>query len=150
MCLPYLSYHLTSAEICLFSPQTYHTLYGGHNTGFGDWVVMMIDNSSIKIPTNGEAGNVPMIYESSYSAAEVKKIGPLNRSALHHYEKKVDMIGNYVSNIISNDDNGVPIFVNQFGLQGRDVNLQANKNMSGAQKELMILHLKLGASMSHV
>ncbi len=30
--LPCLSYHLPSAEIRLFSPQTYHTLYGGHST----------------------------------------------------------------------------------------------------------------------
>ena len=30
-----LSYHLPTAEIRLFSPQTYHTLYGGHSTCLG-------------------------------------------------------------------------------------------------------------------
>ena len=36
--LPCLSYHLPTAEIRRFSPQTYHTLYGGHSTVFGDRV----------------------------------------------------------------------------------------------------------------
>ena len=53
---------------------------------------MMIDHLSITVSINGEAGNVPMIYNSSFSAAEVKETGPLVRSALPHYEKKVDMI----------------------------------------------------------
>ena len=96
MYLSCLSYHLLSAAICLFSPQTYHTLYGGHSTVFGDRVVMMIDNLSINIPINGEAGNVPMIHSTSCSAAEVKESGPLVRSALPHYERKVDMIGSSV------------------------------------------------------
>ena len=60
---------------------------------FGDRVQMMIDNLSITIPINGGAGNVPMIYNSCCSAAEMKEIGPLVRSALPHYERKVDMMG---------------------------------------------------------
>ena len=31
-----LSYHLPTAEVCLFSPQTYHTLYGRHSAVFGN------------------------------------------------------------------------------------------------------------------
>ena len=97
MYLPCLSHHLQSAEICLFSPQTYHTLYGRHSTVFGDRVMMMIDHLSINIPINGEAGKVPMIHNTSCSATEVKEIGPLIRSALLHYERKVDMMGSSVS-----------------------------------------------------
>ena len=82
MYLPCLSYHLPSAEMCLFSPQTYHTLYGGHSPLFGDRVVMIIDHLSINIQINGEAENVPMIHDTSYSTAEVKEIGPLVRSAV--------------------------------------------------------------------
>ena len=41
--LPCLSYHLPSIEIRLFSPQTYHTLYGGHSVLFGDRAVKLIE-----------------------------------------------------------------------------------------------------------
>ena len=147
-----LSYHFPSAEIRLFSPQTYHTLYGGHNTVFGDRVVMIIDHLSINIPINSEAGNVPMIHNTSCSATEVKKIGPLIRSALPHYTRKVAMMGSSVSsNFLSwGIDNEVSDFLNHFRLQNNDVSLQANIDMSGAQTELMLWHLKLGVSMSHV
>ena len=47
-------------------------------------------------------------------------------------------------------DNEVSDFANHFGLQNRDVCLQSNKNLSRAQKELMLWHFKLGVSMSHV
>ena len=67
---------------------------------FGDRVVMMIERLSIKIPINGEAGNVPMIYDSSCSAAEVKKTGPLVRSALLYYERKIGVIGSSISNSV--------------------------------------------------
>ena len=97
-----LFYHLPSAEIFLFSPQTYHTLYGGHSIVFDDWVVMMINHLSIEIPINGEAGNVPMIYNSSCSAAEVKKSGILIRPALPPHERKVAMMGSSVSNNFTN------------------------------------------------
>ena len=119
---------------------------------FGDRVVMMIDQLSINIPINAEAGNVPMIHNTSCSATEVKEIGTLIRPALPHYKRKVDMTGSSVlSNFASwGIDNKVSDFVNLFGLQNKDVSLQANKNLSGAQKELMLWHLKLGVSMSHV
>ena len=72
MYLPCLFYHLPSAETHVFSLQTYHTLYDGHSTVFGDRVVMIIDHLSINIPINGEAGKVPMIHNTSCSATEVK------------------------------------------------------------------------------
>ena len=61
------------------------------------------------------------------------------RSARPHHEKKYDMIGSSVSNNFAKwgIDDGVSGFVNQFELQGREVSLQANKNLSGAEKELM-------------
>ena len=36
-----LSYHLPSADARLFSPQTFHTLYGGHSAVFGDSVQVL-------------------------------------------------------------------------------------------------------------
>ena len=66
--LPCLSYHLPSAAIRLFSPQTYHKLYGGHSAVFGDKAVTMIDRMSIPIPINCKGGNVPVIYNSACNA----------------------------------------------------------------------------------
>ena len=54
--LPCLSYHLPSTEIYSFSPQTYHTLYGGHSAVFGNKVVKLIDSLKIEIAINGDAG----------------------------------------------------------------------------------------------
>ena len=91
--LPCLLYHLPSAEIRLFSPQTHHTLYGRHSVVFGDAAVKMIDKISISIPINGEMGNVPIVYKSACTAKEIKEIGPLIRSALPYYERKIDFMG---------------------------------------------------------
>ena len=80
--LPCLSYHLPSAEVRLFSPQTCHKIYGGHNSVFGDRVVKMIDNLSIEVDIDPARDNVPMIDESACTAEEVKEIWPYMRSAL--------------------------------------------------------------------
>ena len=47
--LPCLSFHLPSDEAYLFSFQTYHKLYGGHSSIFGDCVVKMFDNMPIEV-----------------------------------------------------------------------------------------------------
>ena len=44
-----LSYHLPSAKVWLFSPQTYHTLYGGHSAMWGDKIEMFIDNLKVNV-----------------------------------------------------------------------------------------------------
>ena len=59
--LPCLSYHLPSAAISLFPPQTYHKLYGEHSAVFGDKAVTMIDRMSSPIPIDCKGGNIPMI-----------------------------------------------------------------------------------------
>ena len=47
--LPCLSYHLPSAEIRLFSPQTYQTLYGGHSVFQGDRIEIFVGEHRISI-----------------------------------------------------------------------------------------------------
>ena len=44
--LPGLAYHLDTADICLFSPQTYHQLYGGSSTIDGNKVVMKLEQQT--------------------------------------------------------------------------------------------------------
>ena len=50
--LPCLSYHLPSAEVRLFSPQTYHTLYVGHSTVDENKVEMFINHLRVCVGTN--------------------------------------------------------------------------------------------------
>ena len=100
--LPGLSYHLPSAEVRLFSPQTYHKLYGGHSSVFGDRVMKMIDNLTIEVDIDQAGGNVPMVHESTCTAKEIKEIGPHMRSALQRYEQKTDFLGGWSTSDFSN------------------------------------------------
>ena len=74
--LPCLSYHLPSAQIRLFSPQTYHTLYGGHRVVQGKHVDIYVDEHRIDIPINCERANVPVVTNSVGSSKETSEIGP--------------------------------------------------------------------------
>ena len=69
--LPFLSYHLPSAEVRLFSPQTYHMLYGGHSTVFGDRVVKLINDMSITISIDERSENIPMILKPAFTPKEI-------------------------------------------------------------------------------
>jgi hypothetical protein len=92
--LPCLSYHLPSAKIRLFSPQTYHTIYGGHSSVNGDRVEKYIDRHKLVIPIDRQVLNVLMVYNSGVTAQEMKDHGPFIRSALPAYERMVDCMEN--------------------------------------------------------
>ena len=47
--LPCVSYRLPLTDVCLFSPQIYHQLHGGHSVVNGDEVVMMFRNNGATI-----------------------------------------------------------------------------------------------------
>ena len=74
--LPCLSYHLPSAQIHLSSPQTYHTLYGGHSVVQGDHVDMYVGEHRIHVPINCEGVNVPVVSNYAVSSKEIAEIGP--------------------------------------------------------------------------
>ena len=74
--LPCLSYPLPSAEVHLVSPQTYHTLYGGHSTVGGDQVQMFIDHLKIGVKIDRESSNMPMVKDCWVSFEEMKLHGP--------------------------------------------------------------------------
>ena len=80
--LPCLSYHLPSSEVRLFSPQTYHTIYGGHSRVAGDHVDMFVNGTTIDIPIDRETANVPMVLNSFVSSRVMKRVGPRVKSAL--------------------------------------------------------------------
>ena len=80
-----LVYHLDTAYICLFRPQTYHQLYGGSITVDGDKVVMKLKQQpditfqhDIEIPTNKKNTNFSMIHNIACSDAEKRELG-------HHF-----------------------------------------------------------------
>ena len=99
--MPCLSYHLPSAEIRLFSPQTYHTLYGGHSTVMGDRVEMYVDQFRVGIHIDRQSSNVPMVYNCNVSSREMRDHGPNIRSALPQYERKVDCLGGWSEDNLS-------------------------------------------------
>lgn len=159
--LPCLSYHLPTAEVRLFSPQTYHTLYGGHSAVGGDKVDMYIDMHKIEIPIDRESSNVPMVHDCHVTSKEMKDHGPYIRSALPKYNRMVDSLGawshqNYKQWKMAT----VPLdpemeiaqefdrYAGSFGLP--NVGTHDNKNLSGAQKELLLWHWKLGISMQRI
>ena len=72
--LPCLSYHLPLTEVRLFSPQVYHTLYGGHSTVSGDHVTKFIDNMEIRITIDREGSNVPTIMGLGVSAKDMATV----------------------------------------------------------------------------
>jgi hypothetical protein len=77
-----LFYHLPSADVRLFSPQTFHTLYGGHSAVFGDDVQMFINSMRIDVAINRESANIPMVHNCWVSPLEMMEHGSHIRSAL--------------------------------------------------------------------
>jgi hypothetical protein len=155
--IPCLSYHLPSAEIRLFSPQTYHNLYGGHSAVFGQRVEMFIDHLRIGIGIDPSASNVPMVYNCSVSAQEMKDHAPFIRSALPKYEMKMDFLGGWSSEVLKswnlaseeiNSEFGHYCRASGFGLP--NVGVDTNVNLTSAQKELLLWHWKLGISMQRI
>jgi hypothetical protein len=47
--LPVVSYHLSHADVHLFSPQTYHHMHGGYFKVYGDCIKMLLNTSEIQI-----------------------------------------------------------------------------------------------------
>jgi hypothetical protein len=155
--LPCLSYHLPTAEVRLFSPQTYHMLYGGHSTVGGDQVQMFIDHLRINVDIDRESSNVPMVKDCAVSAEEMKLHGPHIRSALPQYERKVDFLGGWSSehykkwqmaSLAIDSEYGHYSCGTGYGLH--NVATDGNTNLSSAQKELLLWHWKLGISMQRI
>jgi len=86
--LPGLAYHLATADIRLFSPQTHHQLYGGSSTVDGDKVIMNLQQQpglsirhDIEIPIDKTCTNLPMVYNVACSKDKITKIGHHFRTA---------------------------------------------------------------------
>ena len=111
---------------------------------------MKVSNKTITIPIVREGANVPIINNLAATSKELAEISPHIRSALPHVERKINFMGRWSShhynmwNVASVEDDVFPSFC------GPSVVMPDNKNLSGAQKELLIWHNKLGISMPRV
>lgn len=93
--LPCLSYHLPSAEVRLFSPQTYHILYGGCGNIRGDHVAMLVDNHTIKIGIERRGPNVPVVEDSYVDPHEMNRLAPLVKFALSSVDRHTDLFAGF-------------------------------------------------------
>jgi hypothetical protein len=73
--LPCISYHLPTAEIRLFSPQTYHQMHGGYSTVSADEVKMHLKGHTIVVPIDKGESNLPMVFTSAVTNQEKQDIG---------------------------------------------------------------------------
>ena len=138
--IPCLSYHLPTANIRLFSPQTYHTIYGGHSTINGDRVEQYIDHLRVKVPIDNLGSNVPMIHGCHVSPQEMKDHGPHIRSALPSYKRKTDALGSFSEGLFQNwnlatipVDEEFDAVASNFGYGLPGVGVPDNHNLSSAQ-----------------
>ena len=151
--LPGLAYHLDKADIRLFSPQTYHQLYGGRSTLDGDKVKMHLMKQphlhirhDIEIPIDRDNTNLPIVFHVACTDVEKKDFGPSFRSAITKMNRSFGFTGRWK----------VPVdeFEYEFGNYAQMlcgcVGADANENLTQAQKELLLWHWKLGISMHRI
>ena len=171
--LPLLCYHLPTADIRLLSPQTYHQLHGGasHLIGNGSAISMEIRACGpnlpaqlIMIPIEKQSTNLPVVYDVACTDYERETYGQNLRSALakHHMDFKGSWSQARIGlsrhqprlNIHRQWNSKVEEF--EFEYQATKamccpcVGDDANSNLSGPQRELLLWHWKLGISMTRI
>ncbi len=147
--LPCIAYHLPTADIQLFSPQTYHQMHDYSSTITGKQVIMHLKDHNITITIDSLTSNLPMIWNPSVSAEEQWEISLQFVSKL----KFCDLPG--MASMFQ-----VPFFhsmvdrVDHSSWEDvwRDficpcVGTEENTNLLGPQKELLTWHWKLGVGM---
>jgi hypothetical protein len=77
-----VSYHLPQTDVCLFSPQTYHQMQGGHSKVYAQSIQMKLHTSTISIMIKQGLTNLPVIHESFVSEKAKHGLGPFMHSGL--------------------------------------------------------------------
>ena len=75
--LPCISYHLSTMDVRLLSPRTYHHLHGDPSIIKGFNVKMVLKNHNIFIPIKRQESNPPIIRYCYVTSAQQKHHGPL-------------------------------------------------------------------------
>jgi hypothetical protein len=150
--LPCIAYHLPTADIHLFSPQTYHQMNNSHSTITGKQVVMHLKEHNIVIPIDWGPSNLPMVWDPSVSAEKQREIG---LSFVSKFEfcgfpgmtsvLQVPMLNSTVNKMANNSWEDV-----WEDLICPCVGSDENINLSGPQKELLTWYWKLGVVMQRI
>ena len=151
------SYHLPQTDVQLFSPQTYHQIHGGHSSLNGDAVEMHYKGNRVVIPIRRGQENLLIVYNSFVSSKEKNEFGPHIQSAMEYYNlSNIDFFG-YIqtSTEMVNGKRGFEITIkNEYEhytkFCGPCVGASENKNLSNAQKELLLWNCKWGISMYRI
>ena len=153
MYLPGLTYHLETADIRLFSPQTYHQVYGESSDINGNCVIMHLQQQSnykirhdIKIPIEKNNSNLPIIKNVSCTNSEREKLGHHFRSAIKSWDRHLGFRQKWQVEMDK--------FDYEFGTAVQMVcpcvGTDENINLTCAQKELLLWHWRLGISMHRI
>lgn len=147
--LPCLAYHLPTADIRLFSPQTYHRRFGGYSKVDADGVTMFLTDHTIHLPLD-IGTNLPMIFDCCVSDKMKTLIGPHVHSNLAFSDDNLDCFGHW--NVAS--ERRTVAFNSEYEFYSKiccpSVGDEANVNLSGPQKELLLWHWKLGCDMKKI
>jgi hypothetical protein len=145
--LPCVSYHLPSTDIQLFPPQDYHQIYGGHSVVNDNEVVMRVGEEgcpiTIAIPIDRDGTNLPVMQNSFVSEKIKKKHAYRFRSALNATGLCAAL--DYFGSLSLSGQSKQGLF-SSFQCVGGPV----NKNLTMAQKELLLWHWKLGIGMQRL
>ncbi len=71
-------------DVCLFSPQPYHQMYGGYSEVHSNCVHMLFKSSTIKIRIVREDHNLPFVFDSFVSGKAKKALASNMHSGLYH------------------------------------------------------------------
>jgi hypothetical protein len=157
--LPCVSYHLTTTDVRLFSPQTYHQMHGGTSEVRANEVIMHLDDHDVVIPIDRDGVNLPIVKDSWVSSQEKARYGPQLRSAMGRAgANELDIFGDlqsidkgkYIPSTQNDSDMIEEEFEHYSHFCGPCVGHADNDNLSGPQKELLLWHWKLGISMFRI
>ncbi len=153
--LPCIAYHLPTADIRLFSPQTYHQTHGGRSEIDADQVIMKLRQETIIIPIERGGCNLPIIYDAAVTEQKQRAIGiqyktKLAMSGLREMDAMAGISTSKRSLYYGSVSDVEAEYRYYDWVCCQSIQSEKNANLSGPQKELLLWHWKLGCSMSRV
>jgi len=169
--LPIYCYHLPSADIRLLSPQSYHQLHPGRSglEQDGTMVEMHLPQQGpghpshiISIPVETDGTNLPVIYNCHCTQKDRKVIGPRMRTGL--FRTSLDMRESWKAaqtaqiksevGLTRHWNSDIDNFEYEYGVMQQIcctcVGDNANTNLTGPQRELLLWHWKSGCSTKRI
>ena len=132
-------------------------MHGGYSRINGESVEMNMKNNNIFIPIRREQANLPIIFDSYVTTKQKNEVGPHIRSAMAYSNlSSLDFFGDLQisSELIKGKSGYEDMVKNEFEhytqFCGPCVGTPENKNLSNAQKELLLWHWRWGISMHRI